>query len=519
MEKVTAAAKKTRYAEAWKKVMQALDPATYSKLKLNRPRRCKLPVTDIQTLMRGGLFERIKKKEVRQWANMWAMPETKKERRRLLLHPPTLNDEWRKIMKFIESLITDCVEHLDIEDHFVPLDMSAAFFQVPIPPELRKYFVVDTEIGPIAITRLPMGVSFAPELLQLILKIASETEKPPTEADTEITAIHIDNMLISSKCPKAVKAATERVKRVLKQWGGSIDVDRAAILGPHRGVFCGAEFDTTNHTFRVKKSTVEKILHPSQVTTVGQHRENISRMLYASRILRIPMADYYAVLKWTRRLYSKIAKGELGAADSLPERWRAAATEYEEWYKRVARNEWTHHPKKTALSEAQKTYLMTDASLEGWGAVLVQPGCEPRVFSGRWKQKHEPKEMTTLEMRALRRALHAAADQLRGVKNLSLVGDNTSMKAVLRKGAAFSYDLNAELKKVIRAMPNDALIFASYIKTSVMPADDPSRDRPLCRTKLKAALDQLQLRRGPRGVPEGRTRDCVSRVRYACATP
>ena len=517
LEKVSQAARKTSYAEAWERLMTAFDPTTYSRLRRNKPARCTLTAEDIQSFLRDGLFERIDKKDVMQWANLWALPEPKKRRRRIILWPSTINSLWRKIIKGFESHITDCLDHMDIEEFFIPLDMPAAFFQVEIPKELRKYFAVDTSIGPVCITRLPMGVSFAPELLQLILKIAIEADKPIDESAINISAVHIDNVLLSSTSEESVITATSRLQDTLKSWGGRIDIDEKAIISEHKGVFCGAEFNSKRHEYRVKQSSIEKIIHPTEVDTVGKHRENISRLLYASRILRIPMADYYFLQKWTRRMYSKIAKGEFTAEDTLPKMWQTAEEEYRSLFHRVKKNEWTSHPKKTALEGLTKTYLITDASLDGWGAVLVQPGRPPKVYSGVWPRRHEPKEMTTLEMRALRCTLKAARKRLTNVRNLSLVGDNTSMKAVLRKGSAFSYELNAELAKVIDVMPRDALIFASYLETSAMPADDPSRGRPLDATKLKAALKHLQLRQGPSGVPEGRTRDCVSRVRYAGA--
>ena len=43
------------------------------------------------------LFERIARKDVRQWAKMWAMSEAKKQRRRLILWPSTVNALWGKI--------------------------------------------------------------------------------------------------------------------------------------------------------------------------------------------------------------------------------------------------------------------------------------------------------------------------------------------------------------------------------------------------------------------------------------
>ena len=519
LSKVTAAAQQTRYAESWARVTGAFAEEMYRGLRKNKPAKCVLSVDDVQTVLRTGLFERIARKDVRQWAKMWALPEAKKQRRRLILWPSTVNARWRPVSKQYGSEIVDCLEHMDIERYFVPLDMSAAFFQIEMPPAIRRYYAVHTAVGPICITRLPMGVSFAPELLQLLLKIAVSTDKPVSEHSLDLTAVHIDNVLLSSTHQPSVDAAVVRLKTTLQQWGGTIDVDRDAIISDSRGLFCGAEFDTKRHVFRVKQSSVAKLLHPAQVTTIASHRENVSRLLYASRILRLPMADYYYILKWTRRLYSSIANGKVQVDEKLPRLWDTARSEYQAWHKRVAENEWTSHPKATEQARAKTVFLMTDASLEGWGAVLVKPGQEPQVFKGVWEKRHAPKEMTTLEMRALRMALRVAQPHIAQARNLALVADNTAVKAVLRKGAAHSCSLNRELATVIGLMPRKALIYAYYVPTDVMPADEPSRGRPLDRAKLKTALDSLQLRLGPSGVPEGRTRDRVSRVRYAGKAP
>ena len=515
---VTRAAQTTTHAQAWSRALTALSVSTYSGIPLNKPGKCALSEVDTRKLLEVGLFTKIERLEVKQWASLWALPEVSKRRRRLILWPQTLNHWWRTRYGGEQSAITDCVNHFDVDRHFVPLDMPAAFYQVELPPQLRAYFAVDTPLGPLAITRLPMGASFAPEILQLLLKIAVEQPQPGRHA-THLAAVHVDNVLLSSANAQSVQEASLRLQSTLQRWGGRITVDTAAVINDHTGCFCGAVFDTERHVFKVKQKTVDKILSPRALHTVADHRENISRLMYASRILRVPMSHYYAVLKYTRKLYSALTTGRVRETDALPEMWEAARREYRSWVAVVRKNAWTHHPKRTLMSSKPPTYLFTDASLSGWGAVLIPPRGAPRVYRGSWPEKHEAKEMTVLEMRALVAALRAAGPPMKKVHHLQLVVDNTAVKAVLRKGGAFCYDLNAGLRQVQALLPERAMIEASYIATALMPADDPSRGRVLERAKLEAALEHLKLRRGPEGEPEGRTRDCVSRVRYARQPP
>jgi hypothetical protein len=145
-----------------------------------------------------------------------------------------------------------------------------------------------------------------------------------------------------------------------------------------------------------------------------------------------------------------------------------------------------------AIPPGGTSCLFTDASLQGWGAVLITSDQRVFIAGERWSEKVrvDSTNINVLEARAVDLALNSFADLLHSLPDtkLSIVVDNTSTLAGLRRGTARAPLVNLALVPAIEKLTaqNQFAIALRYVKSKENPADAPSRQQEL---DIDAALD------------------------------
>ena len=132
---------------------------------------------------------------------------------------------------------------------------------------------------------------------------------------------------------------------------------------------------------------------------------------------------------------------------------------------------------KTAATGGEMT-LFTDASLKGWGAVLITANAEVHVAGGPWRAKYTPGDISALEAQAVTSALNAFAELLAEAKepHLTIAVDNTSVVAAVRRGVARSLKVNEGIKPALEKLRLlGKAVEIRYIATRSNPADGKSR--------------------------------------------
>ena len=216
-------------------------------------------------------------------------------------------------------------------------------------------------------------------------------------------------------------------------------------------------------------TSAQKVLHGT-TTTLGAIREFLSRLIYASRILRIPLALYFAVFKFARRRFSVLASAPNSTSTTV---WPSVIREWNEWLQLVQKNKPVTHP----LSQKNPTFILfTDASLHGAGALLfnVEQGWV-KEFSTKWHETFCSNSINELEATAVFLAASHFRDDLSGAAAILLVVDNTSCQYALKKGSSSSFLLNKEVKNALGSLPAGSDIRIAYIQSKANPADGPSR--------------------------------------------
>jgi len=124
--------------------------------------------------------------------------------------------------------------------------------------------------------------------------------------------------------------------------------------------------------------------------------------------------------------------------------------------------------------------LFTDASLDGWGAVLCLSSGEVHATGERWTNEETTLDISVLECFGVRNGIEAFYDNLVSVGRLEIRVDNSSTEAGLRRGVARAENLNAALGLVLDTLAKElpsCRVSVGYVPTKDNPADGPSRGR------------------------------------------
>jgi len=212
--------------------------------------------------------------------------------------------------------------------------------------------------------------------------------------------------------------------------------------------------------------------------TVGRLFEIMGILYFAAAVLRMSPGGYYAATKQYRRIAAKFEKGYVGLASSISF-WTSTRACILRWVRDLLVNRPTRHNLGLPVYA-----LFTDASKEGWGAVLfstdkagfIEFG-NRAVVSGKWLHRESVRHISELEAEAIVRALKRFAPTLNGCA-FTLHVDNTSVLGALRKAQSPKYWLNKRIVQALDLVP-DSVFEIRYVATKDNFADGPSRGRQL----------------------------------------
>lgn len=256
-----------------------------------------------------------------------------------------------------------------------------------------------------------------------------------------------------------------------------------------RYTFLGVVYDHNNCSVALAPKFVRKCAAaplPSH-SSVADLEVFISRAFFAAAVLDIPMIHYYFLLKLIRRRLSALNRGLVRLEESAalsPTATRLACDLRQRIVVNSARV-------LTRVLDTPAMVLATDASMSGWGAVLLPPSGPPLVVPGAWRQP--PRFIMQAEARAVHLAYLALEPHIAN-PTVHVYEDNTSVGYSLRKRLTKSTALAVELQAIDRVERKMRIRATyTYVPSAKNPADAPSRGRPLSEFDWAKGYD---LRRG-----------------------
>jgi hypothetical protein len=366
-------------------------------------------------------------------------------------------------------------------------DLQASFAQVELPASSRM--VIRDENGDLwRLNRLPYGIDVAPEIMQILLTVlARRAAEQAQVADKIALKIHIDNVM-------AIGDAA-----LLHLWRAAfLEACREANVSlndePSNAVrstcdFVGLRHNLADKTIQLKDSYSAKLTRDKAAEalngTFEQLESFIGKLLYAAAALALPWDDLYWAIKWWRRQLSALSRGVMSWSDPAnPPRCVRRQID------RARSVAFANAPSKVQATAAPKAVLATDASLRGWGAVLLRVGHMPIAIGGAFETP--PGDISAAESVAVMRALDEFREQLVEAGGFVLLIDNSSAVAAVKNGRPGKSAQHAvivlEVLRRLRALPVRARV--QYVNTNDNVADAVSRAEPIDQIKADKCLAQ-----------------------------
>jgi hypothetical protein len=370
-------------------------------------------------------------------------------------------------------------------------DLEISFFQLPVQRNAwatqrfrdrrgNLYELIVTSMGNTLscerMTLVTLTLGFAPGFSEVVIP------------NTTIHG-HVDNL----RC-----AGQEGAQR---QWQRAV-ATRAKIVGAtfnDDGVdcaatyeFCGRAYDHRACTVAIAEKTRSKMVESpfSSSMSFAEWERAWSRLIHCAQIVD---TDWTSPSKWfamfyARRILALASYGVIREHDAVrvpAEVW----TMWQEWHHSVAKNQ----PRTIMTKTATFRFLFfVDATLKSYGGVLVDLLTNTvHSFGAAFSQPHT--NINAAETQAIDLGLDAFA--LPRDEPVAIIVDNSSSEAGARNLKSRSFAVNEVLDPLARKHLRGRQTAIFRIGTAVMPADEPSRLKPVNDLKVRLAT-QLVVAKG-----------------------
>ena len=356
-------------------------------------------------------------------------------------------------------------------------DAKAGFFQLPLPK--HDVFTFIDENGDVyGLTRLPMGISTAPELMQIVMSVLSGDPLTvlPEFKSPALVDVWIDNVMFTGSKSRVDEAAAQFKSRMA---AANATINEKDSCDPSTNLeFIGVNFDFANSSVSLGKNNKVKL---DAINTTLNNKMEVAeletataRMMYASSVLGVQLSGHFWALKFMRRILSKINRGVLKRSDTI-EIPPSSLAAYRKWALIITS---TTTRKITHAINSKTTYtLWCDASNLGWGAVLINNNTQQvQIVANKWTAAEAKMHINCLEARALFYALSMFED-IKGATVFPMI-DNTSVVATTSKGYSKSEGLNNEIHSINEVVKKRRIDMRkpTYVKSANNLADPWSRN-------------------------------------------
>ena len=318
----------------------------------------------------------------------------------------------------------------------VSLDLTDAYFHVPIHPRSRKYLRFSHGSEVFQFRALPFGISTAPQVFTRLMGVVGAHLR----LRGSVLLQYFDDWLLHQLDRRRLLLDLERSWLEILSLGLLLNPQKSELVPSQNFTFVGMNFLTAEGRIRIPPSRAASLINLVQ-TFCAQSKVRARAFLSLLGVLNaaadlvelgrlhLRPLQFYLLSLWRPNRDSLLDWIPVGQS-LLP---------HLQWWLDLARLQAgvSLTPPKPALQ------LITDASHSGWGAHL-----EPLGFmtSGTWSLPDSQLHINNLEMRAARLALEGFQEHVLG-QTVLLSTDNTTVVAyVKRQGGTHSLTLFQETR-------------------------------------------------------------------------
>lgn len=327
----------------------------------------------------------------------------------------------RKLNNFVKIKHFQLISHTSIPefiqpgDWMVKLDLSQAYFHVPIAESHRTFLRISYGGNLYQMTCLPFGLASAPHLFSSITCWVAEILR----AKGCRIVVYLDDFLLVNQDRSKLSLQAAEAVRLLRHLGWRVNFKKS-ILSPTQDLeYLGIRWRTAINTMSLPKQKIEDLKVTLHQTL---QRNTISLRLLQRLLGQLNFANYV------------IPRGRLHCRKMqiFLRRFNKTRSRHKEAIPRLVRQElvWWRgatHQTSPIHNPPATHFLATDASDIGWGAQL-----DGTLASGVWTAQQKSWHSNKKELFAVMAAIKQNLNLVKG-SHVQIQSDNRTLIAYIRK--------------------------------------------------------------------------------------
>lgn len=363
---------------------------------------------------------------------------------------PKKNGKWRPVIdlstlnSFVDNRsfkmeTTASIKASILRGHWgVSLDLSDAYFHVPIHPSSRKYLRFCHNGQVFQFRAMPFGLATAPRVFTKIMAAVGSFLR----LQGSILLQYFDDWLLHQLNRRLLLQDLESSWRRLLSLGLLLNPEKSELVPSQDFTFVGMNFLTAEDRIRVPPARA---------------RDLLTLVSCFSRRSQVTAREFLSLVGVLNAAADLVEQGRLHLRPIqfyLLDRWRPHKDPLGEWIAvrqpLIQHLSWWLDPSRlregvSLTPPTVSLHLITDASHAGWGAHLEPLGL---MVSGTWSHAETDLHINNLEMRAARLAISAFREQVQD-QCVLLSSDNTTVVSyVRRQGGTHSLPLFQETRRL-----------------------------------------------------------------------
>ena len=340
------------------------------------------------------------------------------------------------------------------------VDLSSAYHHIPIHKDYKKFFAFCLNGHKYWFNGMPFGLSSAPYLFTRLMQAI--TAHLRVTYGMRVFA-YLDDFLILGVDRPQVNEHLHILRETLTGLGLTINEDKSHNEPSQHLVFLGIDLNLINKTYCASQENIDKCL---------------AAVKLALRSPRLCLREYQALMgtlnftcasiEWGYTLFKPIAcfansfsepRVPVTVPQLLRERLRPLADRQ------------AYRPCQLRVFAPRAT-LLTDASLSGWGGMLVTSEGQ-QSFQGTWSPEEKLLNINILETQAVLNCCKALPSSLDG-QDVMVRTDNVSAKAAINKGGSAACPVTNRTVRFLlqHSKEKNRMIRAEYLPGSQNVAAD-----------------------------------------------
>lgn len=369
-------------------------------------------------------------------SNIFTRPK-KDGRIRIILNLKQFNSDYMESIHFKMETLKHAVESMRQDCYFTSIDISEAFYSIPIRSEDRKYFRFVFSGTKYQFTALIMGMTTSPRVYTKIMK--------PVFAHLRsrgfISSAYIDDSCLQGSTWMDCVNNTIATVELMDSLGLTVHPEKSVFSPCKQIIFLGFLLCSETMTVRLTKERSQELIglckdmfHCRGKVAIRKLAKLIGKMVAAEPgVTYAPL--FYKPLEKVKDSCLKRHAGNFDRLINLPLHMKPHLLW---WINNLPLAYKCINPKQPSIT------IYSDASTKGWGAVNKTTN---EQTGGQWAQDEQDKHINILELKACQLALLSFCKQVSDV-HVRLYMDNTTSCSYINKYGGKKVELDSIAREI-----------------------------------------------------------------------